>query len=352
VLLAACSKPEPPPAAEVARPAKIFTVQPPGGNMIRSFPGEVKATDEAELAFRVSGELVEFPATRGREITQGDLLARLDDADFIAALNQAQAQYDLAKAQFERAAELVDRQLVSQAEYDQRNARMKVSLSDLTRARNNLRYTSLVSPFDGVVARQLAENHESVSAGQVVLIVQTGEMVDVIVDVPESIVARIERRIGDRHTPPLKVIFDAASDIVFTAFYKEHETKADPATLTYKVTVSMPAPEEINILPGMTATVIADVSHLFEGETDSFLVPIESVFAAEDMPLDSDVRYVWKINAETMRASRTPVNVGPLTGDNIVVMAGLQQGDLIISAGVNAVVEGMLVREMTRESGL
>jgi RND family efflux transporter MFP subunit len=330
----------------------MFTVQAPGANMIRSFPGEVKATDEADLAFRVNGELVQFPARRGVQVKQGDLLARLDDADFIAAMNQAQAHYDLAKAQFERAAELVDRQLVSQAEFDQRNALMKVRMSDLTRARNNLSYTYLEAPFDGVVAQRLAENYESVSAGQVVLILQTGDMVDIIVDVPESIVARIERKAGDRVTPPLKVIFDAASDIVFEAHYKEHETKADSATLTYKVTVSMPAPMGINILPGMTATVIADIAHLFEGDTDNYLVPIESVFAAEDMPLDSDTRYVWKVNPETMRANRAPVSVGALTGDNIVVKAGLQPGDQLISAGVNAVVEGMLVREMKREAGL
>jgi len=102
----------------------------------------------------------------------------------------------------------------------------------------------------------------------------------------------------------------------------------------------------------MTATVIADVGHLFQGVKDSYLVPIESVFAAEDMPLDTDVRYVWKVNPETMRANRAPVSVGALTGDNIVVMTGLEPGDILISAGVNAVVEGMLVREMKREAGL
>ena len=82
----ACSPSEPPPLPEVARPAKIFTVQAPGASNIRSFPGEAQATDEAELAFRVGGELVEFPATRGKQVKQGDLLARLDPGDFQAAV--------------------------------------------------------------------------------------------------------------------------------------------------------------------------------------------------------------------------------------------------------------------------
>jgi RND family efflux transporter MFP subunit len=352
LLTTACGEDAPPPRSEVARPAKIYTVQAPGANFIRSFPGEVQATDEAELAFRVPGELVEFPATRGMQVKQGDLLARLDDADYQAALDQAQAQYDLAKSQFDRAAELVERQLVSQADYDQKNAMMKVRQSNLTRARNNLDYTRLIAPFDGVVARRMAENFESVAAGQVVLVLQTGDMVDVIVDVPESIVARMERTAANRAPRPVSVTFDSASDQVYQAYYKEHETQADPATLTYKVTVSLPVPDGINILPGMTATVLADVAQLFEGEADGFLVPIEAVFAAEDAPLDSDTRYVWKVDPETMRTARAGVSVGALTGDSIVVLEGLLAGEMVIAAGVNSVTEGMLVREMSREAGL
>ena len=102
----------------------------------------------------------------------------------------------------------------------------------------------------------------------------------------------------------------------------------------------------------MTATVTADLAQLFEGESDGYLAPIEAVFAAEDAPLESDTRYVWKVNSETMRATRAEVTVGALTGDSIVVFEGLQAGELIVSAGVNSVVEGMLLRPMSREAGL
>jgi RND family efflux transporter MFP subunit len=352
VLLTACSRPEPPPPPEVARPAKLFTVVGPDELMMRSFPGEVKASDEANLAFRVNGKLVEFPANRGIQVNQGDLLARLDPSDYQAEVNQAQAQYDLAVAQFDRAAELVGRKLISQAEYDQRLALKKVRKSDLTRATNNLDYTQLFAPFDGVVARRLSENFESVAAGQVVLILQTGKMVDVIVDIPESIVARIERVDPERKTKPVQVRFGSTSDRAYTAYYKEHETNADPATLTFKVTFSLPAPDDLNVLPGMSATVIADLSGLFSGETAVTLVPIEAVFSAEDEPLDADKRQVWIVDPESMRTSRRDVKVGPLTGQNIAILEGLDAGELIVAAGVNAVQEGMWVRPMKRERGL
>lgn len=350
--LFACGEKAAPPRPEVARPAKIFTVQEPGAANQRAFPGTVQATDQAELAFRVAGELIGFPATRGLQVKQGQLLARLDPADYQSAVDQAQAQYDLAKSQFERVAELVERQLVSRAEFDQRKAMLQVRESSLAQARNNLDYTQILAPFDGIVARRMAENFESVAAGQVVLILQTGDMIDVTIDVPESIVATVERKPEQSNPPPVQVRFDSVGEATFDAYYKEHETQADPATLTYKVTFSLPAPTGVNVLPGMTATVLASMSNLRGSNATGYQLPIEAVFAAEDEPVDSPYRYVWKIDPESMRARRAAVRVGALTGDQIVVTEGIEAGELIVSAGVNAVVEGMLVRPMSREAGL
>jgi len=353
LLVSACSRPEPPPAPEVARPAKIFTVEGPNALMIRSFPGEVQASDEADLAFRVNGRLIEFPANRGVLVKQGDLLARLDPSDYQAAVDQAQAEYDLSKAQFARAAELIDRQLIAQADYDTRFAMMQVKQSNLVRAQNNLDYTWLFAPFDGVVARRLAENFENVVAGQVVMVVQTAEMIDVSVNVPESIIARVERTRVDREPNPVQVRFGSIPGRTFKAIYKEHESNADAATLTFRVTFSLPAPEGLNVLPGMSATIIADLSELFAEEAaDMTLVPIEAVFSAEEEPLESEYRQVWVVNTETMRAARRDVRVGKLSGDRIAIVEGLEEGEQIVAAGVNGVVEGMLLREMRRERGL
>ncbi|NIM70811.1 MAG: efflux RND transporter periplasmic adaptor subunit [Xanthomonadales bacterium] len=350
--LPGCQEAPPVERAEVARPAKLFTVKAPGVAYLRSFPAEVKATDQAELAFRVSGEIVEFPATRGMRVNQGDLLARLDPADYEARVRQEEAQYELAKSQFERARELVERQLIAQAEYDQRLAKLRVSESNLTQARNNLNYTRIHAPFDGVVARRMAEAFEFVSPWQVVLVLQTGDRVDVTVDVPESIIARVDNAGAERDPKPVTVRFESAPDRTYQATYKEHEAQADPATLTYKVTFSMPSPSDLNVLPGMAATLIADVSGLFGEEAEGHLVPVEAVFSAEDTPLSSETRYVWKLDPDTMRAHRTGVRVGSLTADSVAVLEGLESGDLLVAAGVGSVTEGMLLKPMQREAGL
>ena len=352
LLLAACEEQAPPPAEEVTRPAKIFTVEAPGADYLRSFPGEVKASDEAKLAFRVPGELIEIPATRGLRVKQGDMLARLDPSDYKATLQQATAEYQLAKSQFERIQGLVKKKLISQADFDSRQAEFIVSQSTVEKAKNNLDHTQVYAPFDGVVARLEVENFERVSAGQIVLVLQTREMVDVIVDLPEFIVARVERSPEYRNQRPISVSFDSVSNKLYEAHYKEHETQADPATLTYKVTFSLPTPEDINILPGMTATIFTDLSEILNDQTDRYRLPIESVFAAEDAAIDSETRYVWIVDADTMRTRRAEVRVGPLTGDNIVVLDGVSDGDMVIAAGVNAVYENMPVRPLTREAGL
>ena len=102
----------------------------------------------------------------------------------------------------------------------------------------------------------------------------------------------------------------------------------------------------------MTATIVTDLSDILNDRNKGYLLPIESVFAAEDAAIDSETRYVWKVDANTMRTKRAEVRVGSLTGDNIVVFDGVSDGDMVIAAGVNAVYENMPVRPLTREAGL
>lgn len=350
--LAACHEVPVDSGPERARPAKLFTVADPGGAGLRTFPGTVQASNHAELAYRVAGELIELPAHRGKRVRQGELLARLDPSDYEAVLEDRTAQYELALAQHERGRQLVDQGVISQADFEQLQARMRVTRSDLTRAENNLAYTRLYAPFDGVIARQLVENHENVAAGQVVLVLQTGDRVNVIVDVPESVIARVQRRPDSASAVPVKVRFSPAEDRLYDAEYKEHEASADPATLSYKVTFSLPAPEDINVLPGMTASVLVDLAAVTGYGAAGYLLPVEAVFSAEDEPVESPSRFIWKLDPQTMRANRQPVTVGDLTGDGIVVLDGIQAGEMVVAAGVHTVTEGMLLRPMTREAGL
>ena len=84
----------------------------------RSFAGTVEALKTVDLAFQVSGQLVEFPVIAGDRVTTGDLIGQLDKADFQLALDRARASYDLARSEFTRASALSDRGVATDAQLD------------------------------------------------------------------------------------------------------------------------------------------------------------------------------------------------------------------------------------------
>ena len=102
--------------APVVRPVRILTIG--DGSIGRSlaFSGQVRAGETAELGFEVAGRIIELPVVEGQQVNQGDMLARLDPADFQARLDQADANYRQAQSTFERYMEIVERGAVSRQE--------------------------------------------------------------------------------------------------------------------------------------------------------------------------------------------------------------------------------------------
>ena len=99
----------------------------------------------------------------------------------------------------------------------------------------------------------------------------------------------------------------------------------------------MPAPEEFNVLPGMTATVSVDFSG-FLGAQQVFLLPASAVIADNAMQAK-----VWVVDENSLTVSSRQVEVGRMRGGEIEVLKGLEHGDRVIVAGVPFMVEGMKV---------
>jgi RND family efflux transporter MFP subunit len=142
--------------------------------------------------------------------------------------------------------------------------------------------------------------------------------------------------------PKIVVVFEPAPDRAYTAIIKEFAARADPQTQTFAVTVSLPQPEDINILPGMTATVgvTADLSGEAEGE-EPVTIPAHAVFSDPEGGAN-----VWVVD-ESLTVHRRPVSAGPVTGsDGIIILDGLAPGERIVTAGVQSLREGQEVRLM------
>ncbi|WP_213999834.1 efflux RND transporter periplasmic adaptor subunit [Arsukibacterium sp.] len=348
LLLSGCSEPVADNPEPLIRPVKLHLVGSDGGGAVRQFPAVVEPTVRANLTFRVTGKLVQLMARPGQQVQKGELLARLDDTDFTLKLDQARARYDLAQTQFTRAEQLIAQKLVSQAVFDEAKAQLQVAQADLSTAETALSYTRLQAPFAGIVSRLLVDNHENIAAQQPIMELQVRDQVDVVIQVPEDVISNVGK---DFDYQP-EVVFDSHPMYRYRARIREWDTRADPATNSFKVVFSMATPTEFNVLSGMTANVIAEVSKINAAYVDALFIPASAVFLPDDATLNSQQSYVWVYNPDTGLVERREITVSSLTSAGAAITSGLAVGEQVVSAGVHHLNEGQQVRPWVRERGL
>lgn len=403
VLLTACGKQEEPPAPEAVRPVKMMTLSGGQDALRRAFPGKVQAAKSVDLAFKVAGPLVEFPVTEGQSVAAGDLIARIDPRDFKtelqkidSAIGEATAQLramqsgarpeDIkvleaevkaararalnAEQQYSRYKDLFVQRQVSKADFDRYKSDRDVANAQLNTARQNLDAgrkgarqedvdammskikgleaqrkgtrdaladTRLKAPFLGYIATKYVDNYQEIRAKQAIVSLQDVSSVEVQINVPESIVAQGKRRA----VTTASAEFASAPGKQFALSVKEFATAADPQTQTYRVTLIMPQPEEVLILPGMTANVLITRSAASD-RGGTITIPTVALFAD-----DSGISHVWVYDPDQQTLHRRKVVTGDLSGtDRIRISDGLQPGETIAIAGVSRLREGMRVRPL------
>ncbi|MDX1390887.1 MAG: efflux RND transporter periplasmic adaptor subunit [Rheinheimera sp.] len=347
-LLSACEPAPQPEAADTIRPVKLFTVNSGGVGLIRQFPAVVEPSENVRLTFRVSGKLTQVLVRPGQTVTEGQLLAKLDETDFALIVEQAAARFELARTQFERAEQLLSQKLVSQSVFDEAKAQYQVAAADLKTSQAALSYTELHAPFAGIISRQLVENHENIAAQQPILELQLRDNVDIVIQVPEDVISNVRK---DLDYQP-EVVFDSHPQYRYRAKVKEWDARPDAATNSYKVVFTMPTPQEFNLLSGMTANVIAEMDKISRFEQHVSYIPPSAIFSPPQQSVHSQQKFVWVYDAKTQQVSRRLVSVGELTSAGLAVTDGLSAGEQIVSAGVQQLTEGQQVRPWQRERGL
>lgn len=349
-LIVGCEKPapEPPPARQVF----TLRVADASGFAERGFPGRARAGQEVNRSFRVSGPLIEFPVTVGDQVSADDLLARIDPQDFLTTLGSlegqlrnAQASYTRAQADFQRVLNVYneDSGAISDSDVDgarqQRDsaaAKVASLRAAVQNAEDQLSYTSLAAPFDGVVVETYVENYETVVARQPVLRLLDPSSIEFVVNVPENLIGLAP------YVTDVTVRFDALPGTEVPAEISEIGREASQATRTYPVTLRMEQPKGVEILPGMAGTATI-VSRPPEGTTlVGMQIPATAVFAGENMTKS----FVWVVDESSNTLERREIEVGSLAQFGVLVRSGLRSGDLIVTKGVNTLSEGEEVRIM------
>jgi len=307
-------------------------------------PGDIEARYNTPLSFRVGGKIIERDVRLGDTVKAGQVLARLDPADLQKSLANAQAQLDsaqhrlvYAKQQLDRDSAQASEKLIAPAQLEQTQdayasaaAQRDAAQAQVSLARNQLAYATLVADHAGVITAEQADTGQNVAAGQSVYALAWSGEVDVVCDAPESELAAL-------HTgATAEVTLPALPGKHFTARVREIAPAADPQSRTYRVKLTLAAPDA-QVRLGMTAQ-IAFAGTRAQGSGHPFTLPVTSLFHSGSGPA------VWVVRAGTDTLELRPVAVGRYDERTFSVTQGLQDGDRVVYQGVHTVSAGEHVR--------
>jgi RND family efflux transporter MFP subunit len=343
-----------------------------GGATSVTANGYVVARTKASVSAKTAGRLASLTVSEGSYVHRGEIIARLDNADFQAAVAQAQANVATADAslieatadrdQSERDAARIREirtrtpNLMSQqdletyprraagaaARYDAAVARKRSAEAGLRLAQASNENTVIRAPFTGTVLRKDAEVGEVVAPsvgggltrGAVVTMADLSTL-EVEVDVNEAYISRITN--GE----PARITLDAYPDTTFRGEVRQVVPTADRQRATVQVKVSI-LDRDPRILPEMGAKV--DFLEREQPRTDGAAAPARTSIRIPAAALKSDggASYVWLIRDG--RLTKRPVTPGPVSGGFLEIRSGLAGGEQLLIGGVDAPAEGMKVK--------
>jgi len=337
--LAACQDEAASAVARPERPVQIQRVAFAPHAATRDFVGVVRARYETDLAFRVAGKVIARIVNVGDRVHAGDVVARLDPQDLRLQAESAEAELAAATsnlaqaaADAERYASLKARGYAAVADYDRKKwakdeaeGRLERARRALEIARNQLAYAELKADADGVITATLAEPGQVVAVGQpVVRLAHRGGK--------EAVVALPETSLADAREAQAEVRLWSEPDRSFAAHLRELSPQADPATRTYAARFTIENPDD-SVALGMTATVTLTRA----AEAPVAKLPLAAIVNRGSGPL------VYLVD-DSGTLVRRPVTVSSFTEESVMVTSGLNNGDRIVTLGVQKLDPGMKVR--------
>jgi membrane fusion protein, multidrug efflux system len=329
----------------------IITVEPHTATIFANLPGRVEAVRDAQIRARVTGIVKKITFVPGSDVKAGDVLFEIDPAPYQAALSQAKADVQRAKADAmgatalaKRYAPLVKINAVSRQEYDDAQARAAQAAASvlgaqaqLQLAEINLGYTQVTSPINGRVGRALVTEGALVEASVATQMASVQQISPVYIDVNQSSAQLAKLRQAFKQGSMTRVseesakvnvlledgsTYNHAGRLMFTGF------SVNPGTgeVVLRVEVSNP---ELQLLPGMFVRVRVEQGI----EPNALTVPQQALQRTADGKTSV---YIVKEGV----AKVVPVKVGSTIDRGIMITEGLVAGDQVIVEGLQKIRPG------------
>lgn len=286
--------------------------------------GAIEAIDKADLAFQVPGRVISVDIEDGTLVQKGQLLARLDPADYQKNLAIAEAQFQEVKARHARLTRMHEAGSLTDADFDKIDAALKQTESAAELARRQVGYTELSAPFDGwIVKRGIAAGLVAAPAVPVFSVFSPG-VVWANLGVSEADIAKV--RIGQTvevRTPATRATPQRGA---VEAILPNAEMLSRAFTVKVRLENAQGDLRHGNVVVG----------HILTGETRrAFTVPPQVVQKNPDGSL-----FVWQIDTARHTAVRQLVEVGALRSSEIEIASGLRDGDQIVLNVPHTLFEG------------
>lgn len=315
------------PSEPVIRPVRIETMSLDASSE-PGFNGMIQAANQAELG----GEGIESKVNHEDWAKEGPWLAKIDPKGYEIALSLAKAAFHKADEDYQRGLAIFKQsQALSTADLQTLQRQRDVMKNRLDEAEQNLADARLLAPFSSIIGRLLTENHTQALAHQPELALHDLKQLEVVIDVPGR-----QLLSGGLPNKAYAMLSQYPHKRIPLAL-KHYAADFDPPpTQSYQVIFSVSSTESKNLLPGMAVKVHSEP----DPEQVFLSLPLSALQADNQGRL-----FVWKLN-EAGLAVRQFVQTGPLFGDRIHILEGLEMDDRVITADVTSITEGMRVRPL------
>ncbi len=336
-LLTGCNKAISEPAEPLIKPVKLLAVKDLTVDDSDAFLARIDATYRAQLSFQVGGEVEKLLVRMGQGVEKGEVLATLDPKDLQLALDAAQAQYALAKTQWERAKSLYSKKLISADSYDQKETQYKAALASFEQAKTDLSYTKIQAPFDGVVSYTYVKPYQVVGEKQEILNLIDNTTLDVSFTLPVSYAESVS--LSALKNAEMWVTMDSEPSKRIPGKFKEISTQPNIDTNSYEAIVTITRPTDRNLLTGMTGQV-----HIAkQNKSNAMTLPTSAWVNKQESQGE-----VWVMDSLTQQVIKVTLSLN----ESGAIESGLDNNDYVVIAGVERLVEGQVVKAWIREEGI
>jgi membrane fusion protein (multidrug efflux system) len=296
--------------------------------------GSISPVQGATISAELAGTVSNIGFQSGTPVKKGEMLIEIDASAEQAQMRSAQADADLAKADFERARGLAERNVISKAEIDSAAAKYSQKQAAVDNMKSLIDKKLIRAPFDGIAGIREVNIGQMVPVGQKLVTLQSLDQVFVDFSLPQQ-------QLGDvKEGLPVKVTTDAIKDRAFEGKLTAMNSAIDSATRSVSLQATLD-----NADHALRAGMFARVSVILPEQKPTLFIPATSVLYA---PFGNSVYVIEqkkdeKTGKDSLVIRQQFIRTGETRGDFVAVTEGLKEGDEIVSTGVFKMRNGMNV---------